>query len=128
LVSLAAWEIASELERSKRSIEDHLAKRVDFLSVPHGLIDRRVVEIGAELGYRAICTSAPGFLHRHRNGLVVLNRINISHDDNLRRFAAIVEMDRREILRRIISSKVKSLARRAVGYGNYRRIYDLLYR
>ncbi len=49
---LSEEEIRAELEVSKGSIEDRLGTPVDFLSAPHGMLDRRVIRAARSSGYR----------------------------------------------------------------------------
>ena len=57
LTHLAEHELRQELEVSKRTIEDHLGAEVDFLAVPYGDFNRRVLRVARESGYGAVCTS-----------------------------------------------------------------------
>jgi peptidoglycan/xylan/chitin deacetylase (PgdA/CDA1 family) len=47
----------SELNESKRLLEDRLGSQVDFLAAPRGILDRRVVRRALALGYRAVCST-----------------------------------------------------------------------
>jgi len=42
---------------SKHLIEDRLGCAVDFLAIPYGLVNNRVMEAALEAGYRAVCDS-----------------------------------------------------------------------
>jgi peptidoglycan/xylan/chitin deacetylase (PgdA/CDA1 family) len=66
-----------QIRESKQRLEDRLGTAVEFLAAPYGLLDRRVLDVAREQGYRAVCTSrawpaCPGALtigriaiHRH---------------------------------------------------------------
>jgi peptidoglycan/xylan/chitin deacetylase (PgdA/CDA1 family) len=127
LVGLKNDQLRYELDGSKKCIEDHLGSRVDFLSVPHGMINHRVMDIGRAVGYKAICTSEPGFSHSYGNP-AILRRIRISGRYKIFDFEKIVEASYRPILLAIFSKKVKNLIKTLLGYNNYRRIYRLRYR
>lgn len=127
LVFLGRDRIVSELEQSKRTIEDRLGKRVDFMSAPHGLINRKVVDIARGAGYRGVCTTLP--VLRHRPGLpAILGRINVSDRCSLSAFAGIVRGDPLLLLRYRAIKEVKNAVQRVVGYETYRRIYRARYR
>ena len=127
LAGLATSEIKDELEESKCTIEHHLGTPVDFLSAPHGIIDQKVIDIARSLGYKAICTSEPGFSHSNGNP-AILKRINISESYNKATFARILEGNQLSIFPARISKKTKNLTRKLVGYSNYRKLYNLRYR
>jgi peptidoglycan/xylan/chitin deacetylase (PgdA/CDA1 family) len=126
LAQLSKTEVEYELVTSKKTIENALGKKVNFLSLPHGVFNRRVLETAHEAGYLAICTSEPGFSHEHMD-IPVLKRINISDHYHLQTFKKIIEKNRMTILPLIFSKKLKNLLKRTIGSGNYRKIYNLRY-
>jgi peptidoglycan/xylan/chitin deacetylase (PgdA/CDA1 family) len=127
LTMLARHKILYELEGSKKWIEDHLSNSVDFLSAPHGMIDRRVLDVARSVGYRAVCTAEPSFSHSYGDP-AVLNRINISDRCHMSTFQRLVEANRIAILPLKLSKILKNFAKKGLGWGNYRRIYRLGYR
>jgi peptidoglycan/xylan/chitin deacetylase (PgdA/CDA1 family) len=46
-----------QIRESKQRLEDGLGTAVEFLAAPYGLLDRGVVDVAREQGYRAVCTS-----------------------------------------------------------------------
>ncbi|MFC1863337.1 polysaccharide deacetylase family protein [Thermodesulfobacteriota bacterium] len=127
LSGLSSNEIKQELDISKKSIEDHLGSSVDFLSAPHGMMDRNVRNLAKALGYIGMCTSEPGFSHSF-NIPVVFKRINISDQHDLQTFQKIVQMDLMPILSATLSKRIKNMMKSIMGYNNYRRLYRLWYR
>jgi peptidoglycan/xylan/chitin deacetylase (PgdA/CDA1 family) len=127
LVCLKKDQIAYELEGSKKSIEDRLGKRVDFLSVPHGLISQKVIEIAREKGYKAICTTMPSLSHAPGNP-VILGRINVSDRYGLATFARIIEGNPLVLLRIRFAKRLRNIIQDTLGYENYRKLYRLRYR
>lgn len=117
-------EIEYELEHSKKTIEDRFDTQVEFLSAPHGMINTRVIDIARSVGYKAICTSEPGFAHMFSEP-AVLKRINISDTYNLSKFKKIINADRKALYPEIISKKLKNSIKRIVGFDNYRKVYRL---
>jgi peptidoglycan/xylan/chitin deacetylase (PgdA/CDA1 family) len=57
LLRLPTPELRRQLAESKARIEERLGRPVEFLAPPLGRLDRRVVVMAAEVGYRAVCTS-----------------------------------------------------------------------
>jgi len=57
LCSLPLSELARQLRDSKRILEEHLQCSVDFLAVPYGQFNSRLISEARATGYRAVCTS-----------------------------------------------------------------------
>jgi peptidoglycan/xylan/chitin deacetylase (PgdA/CDA1 family) len=127
LTTLSTERLMHEMEASKKNIEDHVGHPVDFLSVPHGMIDLRVREAAREAGYRAVCTSEPGFSHCFGNP-AVLCRVNVPGRCSPRWFKNVIAARSSSLLGQIVIKKLKNAAKGIVGYRNYRRFYELRYR
>jgi peptidoglycan/xylan/chitin deacetylase (PgdA/CDA1 family) len=87
LVGLSPGALRSQLERSKHMLEDRLGEAVEFLAVPYGFVNRRVIAMAREVGYRAVCTSRywPSQPGRSR-----INRIAVNRDTTLDQLAALL--------------------------------------
>ena len=127
LTVLKTNEIIYELDGSKKRIEDHLGAPVDFLSVPHGMIDEKVVGVARSTGYRAICTAEPAFSHSYGNP-AILNRINISDRCEIATFEKLVQANQMATLSLLLPKKIKNFTKKLLGWKNYRKIYRLRYR
>lgn len=127
LAGLSPAEIGYELEESKHTVEHQLGTTADFLSVPHGMIDEKVLRVARSVGYKAVCTSEPGFSHSPGNP-AVLKRINISNSYDISTFGRILQGNLLSIFPAICAKKTKNLTKKLVGYNNYRKIYDIRYR
>ena len=57
LTECSESEVRRQVMVSKQTIEDRLGSQVDFLAVPYGDINARVVRIAREAGYHAVCSS-----------------------------------------------------------------------
>lgn len=57
LTVLPTSVLETEIVRSKRGLEDHLACAVEYLAAPHGLVSRRVVQSALAHGYKAVCST-----------------------------------------------------------------------
>ncbi len=126
LTLLPVEKIRHELSVSKMCLEEHLGKKVEFLSLPHGMGNRAIYDLAVGIGYKAVCTSEPGFTHRY-DGIPIYKRINISDSCCIGIYKKIVEKHKMTILPMIINKKIKNLIKGTLGYNNYRRIYDLKY-
>lgn len=58
---LSDRDLFDQLARSKATIEDRTGYRVTVLAAPHGDVDDRVARNAFALGYRVICSGAPGY-------------------------------------------------------------------
>ena len=76
LDELNASEIKKELKMSKTIIESITKKPVNFLAIPGGWYDERVLKIAKEIGYKAICTSDIGTNSLKKSNFV-LKRIDV---------------------------------------------------
>ena len=127
LTGLKDDQLMHELTASKKTIEDHLGKRVNFLSLPHGVFNDKVLKIAQKAGYQAVCTSEPGFSNEYKH-LPVMKRINISDQLLIDTFKKILEKNEAVIFPMLLSKKVKNMAKRLIGQEKYRKIYQLRYR
>ena len=123
---LSDGEIRSELQKSKRLIEDRLGTPVHFLSAPHGMVDRRLIQEARVSGYRGICTSEPGFRHQYGSP-AVFSRINISARFDAGKFKSVIRQKRSAVLTDMVLKKTKNLAKKSLGYEKYRKLYELRY-
>jgi peptidoglycan/xylan/chitin deacetylase (PgdA/CDA1 family) len=87
LVGLPRDALRSQLDRSKRLLEDRLGEPVSFLAVPYGFVDRHVTAMAREVGYRAVCTSR---YWPSRPGRSPINRIAIHRGTTLDELAALL--------------------------------------
>ena len=124
---LADGEIRSELEDSKKTIEDRIGRAVHHISMPQGVFDRRVIDLAARAGYRSVSNSEPGMRHMAGNPAVI-SRINVSARYDLATFSRIIEGDRSVLLPLILNKSTKNFVKGLVGYGTYRKLYRFFYR
>ncbi len=126
LTLLPTEKIRHELSASKLFLEDTLDKKVEFLSLPHGMGNRVVYDLAEEIGYRAVCTSEPGYGHSF-GPLAVLKRINVAGRYGREDFRKIIERDRMMTASLILSKSMKNLVKKVLGYRGYRAMYRLRY-
>jgi peptidoglycan/xylan/chitin deacetylase (PgdA/CDA1 family) len=79
-----------QLGFSKQLIEDRLGAAVEFLSVPYGLVNKRVFAASRKEGYRAVCTSRnwPTQL-----GQTQIGRVSIHSHTDSREFEGLLTCD-----------------------------------
>jgi peptidoglycan/xylan/chitin deacetylase (PgdA/CDA1 family) len=126
LTILPVEQIRHELAASKMCLEDHLGSRVDFLSLPHGMGNSVVYDLAEEIGYRAVCTSEPGYSHSF-GPLTVLKRVNVAGRYGIDEFRKIVERDRMMTVSLVLSKTMKNFVKKVLGYRSYRAMYRLRY-
>ncbi len=90
LSRLSERGLRSQLGESKRRLEDRLGRPVEFLAVPYGLVNRRVVRVARHLGYRAVCTS---WSWPAQSGAVRVGRVAIHRHTGAREFCALLAGD-----------------------------------
>lgn len=126
LTLLPVEKIRHELSASKLCLEDHLGRKVEFLSLPHGMGNRTIYDLAEEIGYRAVFTSEPGYSHSF-GPLAVLKRMNVAGRYGIDDFRKIIERDRMMAASLILSKAMKNLAKKVLGYRSYRAMYRLRY-
>ena len=97
LSRLAPGELRSELEGSKKTLEDRLGREVSSLALPFGAATLEVFLCARELGYREICGGMP-----FRPGGIlpgVLPRMPVYRGDTARALRRKLEMTLGERLR-----------------------------
>ncbi len=57
LSRLPRHQLEWQLAESRQRLEDQLSQAVLFLAVPYGLVNRRLLDVAEQVGYRAVCTS-----------------------------------------------------------------------
>lgn len=91
LTGLSYDQIVYELTASKQTLEQMISKTVDLLAVPGNWIDKSVIEVAQQVGYRAVFTSHPGRIGCQTN-LFRIPRINIEGTLSLEQFRHRISM------------------------------------
>jgi peptidoglycan/xylan/chitin deacetylase (PgdA/CDA1 family) len=109
LARLPVLLLERQLRESKQKLEDHLGDSVEFLAVPYGLVNKRVVSVAQQEGYRAVCTS--------RNwpaqpGAPTVNRIAIHRGTTLSQVAELIACSPAPYLARLARSTVLEVPKR----------------
>ena len=83
---------ASQLSRSRATLETRIGYRADLLSWPFGIYDDELIALAHEAGYRAAVTLDRGSVHADDNAMA-LPRFLISDSMSAAAFAAVVSRD-----------------------------------
>ncbi len=81
LIELDDNEIEFELKKSKKFLEEKLGIEVEYLSIPYGNYDSRVVEIAKNVGYKNVFTSEIG---KVEGDSFLINRICVKKGESVR--------------------------------------------
>jgi peptidoglycan/xylan/chitin deacetylase (PgdA/CDA1 family) len=121
LSELDAPELRDELIESRKSLETIGGQPVRALALPGGRGGEREFALARELGYREIFNSLPG-INRRWNGKTYLERIAMTRDMSLTRFADLVRW--RGLAPRFSRARyrVLQLPKQLLGNGRYQRL------
>ena len=88
LTLLTAAVLQEQLRRGRREIEDHIGCVVEFLSVPFGFLNSRVMAAALEAGFVAVCDSVslPA-----RMGKQLIHRVSVQRGTSDREFKALLK-------------------------------------
>ena len=119
LSRLPAAILKSQLRRSKELLESHIGAPVDFLSVPYGFVNKRVVDTAQEVGYKAVCHSLnwpadPAAL--------LIPRVAVYGDTSISEFARFLAGEPWPYLKRTFRSSVAYLPKQLLLYYSPRRL------
>lgn len=96
LTDIDPARVAGELRGSKAALEELLGKRVDFFAYPFGLYNDAVRNEVERAGYRAACSTRPGF-NRGNADRFLLRRIEVYGSDTLSMFRRKLKFGANEI-------------------------------
>lgn len=120
LAPMSAQQIRQELSQSKRILEEILQQPVTDFSFPGGSYDRRVVDIGRELGYQRFFSSDWGVNGRRQATSAVYRRSSVLNNWSISQFDALLQ--RRRYFARQVMFKTKEWAKRTMGDDRYVRL------
>lgn len=81
LTELENHRVRSEIEDSKKEIEDKLGETCDHFAYPYGLFNDKISRIVKETGFSLACSTKSGFNNRSRDRFS-LHRIEVYGDDS----------------------------------------------
>lgn len=106
LTRLSDADLVSEIEGSRKKLEDHLGRMIDTFSVPHGAYDQRIRKLVRAAGYKKIFTSDP-FPNSNWSDPYYLGRFSILRNISHRKFAGLIRMERLLLVRERMAFRLK---------------------
>ncbi len=83
------YTVLNELILSKQILEKYTRKRVDFLSVPQGFYNKRILTIARDVGFKAACVSDAGLNDFTAQDQFLLKRTAMRRRYDLKTFKSI---------------------------------------
>lgn len=120
LTTLDSPTIQHEFSVSKQILEKNTGRRVDFISIPHGFYDRRVLAIAHDAGFRAVCISDVGYNDFSAGAPFILERFPVRRRQRIQVFMSVA--NGRPSLSWMAGERLRSNLRKMLGP----RIYDAL--
>ncbi len=120
------YTVLNELLLSKQILEKYTRKRVDFLSIPRGFYNKRVLTIARDVGFKAVCISDAGYNDFLAQDIFLLKRFTVRKNYGLRVFKSIVHG--RPTAGVAILEAGRSRLRKLLGYQVYDKLVNLKYR
>jgi len=119
-------KIQWELEHSKAVLEDHLNKRVKFVSFPHGSYTQKVISAAKYNRYGACGTSNPGYV-KPSSLPYTLPRIMIRKHYGISEFRKFCECRIGHILKSVFIQQTKNRFKDIIGLENYMTLHSKIY-
>jgi peptidoglycan/xylan/chitin deacetylase (PgdA/CDA1 family) len=118
LTQLSKYQLQRELRESKVILEEKLNSAVNFIAIPGGIYDNKVIAMVKEAGYIGAATSDLG-INDVRSDLCRLKRISIHQGTQLSRFADL--LNGRGLMRRKSRQVMLTIMKKTLGITNYER-------
>ena len=117
------YTILNELIMSKQILEKYTRKRVDFLSIPQGFYNKKVLSIAKDVGFKAVCVSDAGCNDFTKEGLFLLKRFTMRKNYRLKAFKSIINC--RPVVSVAVMENARTSLRKILGYQVYDRLRQL---
>ena len=120
LTSHNNYTLLNELIMSKQILEKYIRKRVDFLSIPRGFYNKRILTIARDVGFKAVCISDAGLNDFADENVFLLKRFVMRKSYKLGAFRSIVNGAPSAMVN--AAEKIRTGIRRVLGYQVYDRL------
>ena len=127
LDNMTTKRIFTELNDSKKKLEDIIGKQVSCISIPGGRYNQAVLNSAQEIGYKAIFTSN-AFQFKIIDNMFIIGRIGIKYPFALTELRKILNPSRSLLFRYKMISGVKHQIRRTIGGNFYYHLWKLIVR
>ena len=121
LHTLTAAEVFSELNESKKILEEIIQDEIQYFSIPRGPYTKTVIETAKKVGYRNVFSSDCGI---NNNSTFLLKRFPIKRTTTLDEFKDILDGKINEKM--LFNQKLKDLGKKALGINAYNRLRRIL--
>jgi peptidoglycan/xylan/chitin deacetylase (PgdA/CDA1 family) len=122
LSTLKEEELKSELQESKKVLENIIGKELSLLSLPGGYHSSKVKKIAQELGFKGICTSEFGFNQKDTDPFE-LKRVSLRFGDSLSYFISLINLDKKLYLKKRLRENLLSVPKTVLGANNYFKLW-----
>jgi peptidoglycan/xylan/chitin deacetylase (PgdA/CDA1 family) len=103
--------LIQQLTKPKGLLEDRIGAPVEFLAVPYGFVDSRLIEAAMQVGYKGVCV--PGN-RPARLGTPIIRRIAIHEDTSQQEFEDLLALRSGVYLKRAIRNTVAYLPKQVL--------------
>jgi peptidoglycan/xylan/chitin deacetylase (PgdA/CDA1 family) len=117
-------ELAGELARPRRELEDRLGSAVDALSAPGGRWNQRVLEACAAAGYRRLYTSDAWDRGAVRKGVAVKGRFMVRRTMKPEDLERLLSMPAHTAALHRAKGGLQRMLRGALGEAGYQKLWD----
>lgn len=121
--TLNTQDMFSELEGSRKKIEDKIGERVGFLTLPHGSYRKEYKEVAISAGYKGGCTSDPG-LNTGRTDSFFLKRMNVPGGASQEYFIHLCQGGKKIFLKQRVKKSLTGGAKKILGEKLYLNLYN----
>lgn len=115
LTPLKDEELDSEIEDSKKILEENLKSSIEYFSVPRGFYNKKIIEKAKACGYKAAFTSK-----LYEKGAFKIGRISVKNDWDLGHFIQLV--NKGYSLQDKVVELGKNCSKKILGVKNYDRV------
>lgn len=120
------YTLLNELLMSKQILEKYTRKRVDFLSIPQGFYNNRVLAIVKNIGFKAVGVSDAGFNDFEKEDFFLLKRFTMRKNYKLKVFKSIISG--KPAFKVSSMENTRAVLRKALGWQVYDRLRSLRHR
>ena len=117
------YTVLNEFIMSKQILEKYTRKRVDFLSIPQGFYNKRILIMAKDVGFKAVCVSDAGYNDFLSEELFLLKRFTMRRNYSLKAFKSLVHG--RPSIGITVSESLRTHLRNLLGYQLYDKLRKL---
>lgn len=127
LSSLKREDLLNEVLNSKITLENELGSKVRFISFPHGMYNKKVLQACKMASYVGCCNSDFGYFNPGQYSYLI-NRFMVKQSYDFNTFTNMVNADWRFVMKFGSLIRAKRTINQFIGFGIYHRLYRMVYR